>query len=144
MIVRELQLTYGPGALTASESGILCPLDAALLIRPFLKDKPHESFMVIPMTTKRRPLGFIELARGAVNYVSVEPAEVIRAVLMANAPAFFVAHNHPSGDPTPSPHDRDLTEKLRAVSATFTLDFTDHIIIGGDVRYVSFKEIGLL
>jgi DNA repair protein RadC len=68
---------------------------------------------------------------------------VFKAALLANAAAIIVAHNHPSGDPTPSPDDAALTARLAAAGEMLGVPLLDHIVIG-DARYFSFKEAGRL
>jgi hypothetical protein len=82
-------------------------------------------------------------ARGSIDEVHVTPREVLRAALMANAPGLIVSHNHPSGDPDPSPADEAFTKRLAAAATILGLDLLDHIVIGHG-RYVSFKEAGLM
>jgi DNA repair protein RadC len=83
------------------------------------------------------------ISRGILNSSLVAPREVFRAMIAANAAAVILAHNHPSGDPTPSPDDRIITEQLVAAGRLLDIPVHDHIILG-DGRYVSFVESGLI
>lgn len=142
MLVRELKLVYASGGITVDASSILTPFDSAALVREHLDHQPSETFLVVPMTTKYMPLGFIVAATGNLSYVAVEPSTIMRLTLLANAQALLVAHNHPSGDPTPSTNDIALTARLKAACALLDIDFIDHVIIGHHGRYTSLKELG--
>src|SRR5262245_20321617 len=114
MFVRELRVTY----LARSDLQMPCeqemtrPSLVASFLGPILNSEPVEVFVVVCLSARHRILCFREIARGAVNCVHVSPAEVFKTVLLANAPAFLVAHNHPSGDPTPSAEDVAITRAL--------------------------------
>ena len=73
----------------------------------------------------------------------VTPRDVFKAAILANAAAVILAHSHPSGDPTPSRDDVELTSRLTAAGVLLGIEVLDHIVVG-DGRYVSFKEIGRL
>ena len=81
------------------------------------------------------------LATGTLNSTVVEPRDVYRPAVAAGAAAIVAFHNHPSGDPTPSPEDVDLTRRLAAAGVLIGVDLVDHLILG-DRRYWSFKEGG--
>lgn len=146
MFVRELRVTYEARPdLPASDvsQSLNVPSQAAAFLAPILEKEPVEVFVVVCLNTKHRVLAYRELARGAVAGVHVSPAEVFKTVLLANAPGFLVAHNHPSGDPTPSGDDGALTRRLVAGAELLGLELLDHIVVAAD-RYYSFKEGGLL
>ena len=73
----------------------------------------------------------------------MQPRDVFREAMLGAASAVVVFHNHPSGDPTPSPDDVELTRRLAAAGTLMGIDLVDHIVLG-DVRYCSFKEMGKL
>ena len=100
-------------------------------------------FLVLCLTTKHRVLAIHELGRGTISSVTVSPREIFQTALLANAAAVAVAHNHPSGDPTPSPEDAALTRAIAAGSCLIGIQFLDHVIWGED-SYYSFKEGGRL
>ena len=70
---------------------------------------------------------------------SVEPAEVYRPAVIRNCPAIIICHNHPSGDPTPSPEDIAVTQQLVATGQHLDIELVDHLVIGNQ-RFVSLKE----
>ena len=82
-------------------------------------------------------------ARGTVNHTPVYPREVVRRAVELDAAALVLVHNHPSGDPSPSPDDLDMTRQVEDAAATLGLVVRDHIIVGNG-RTVSFREQGLL
>jgi DNA repair protein RadC len=79
---------------------------------------------------------------GSLNTSVIRIGELFRAAIKENAAAFIVAHNHPSGDPSPSPEDVNVTRQIRQAGQLLDIDLLDHIIIGHQ-RYVSLKERGL-
>ena len=83
------------------------------------------------------------MGSGTVNHAPVYPREVIKRALELSASALILVHNHPSGDPTPSKADIDMTNKLYTLADQFNIVIHDHLIIGR-VNEVSFKNLGLL
>jgi DNA repair protein RadC len=81
------------------------------------------------------------LAVGTLNSSGVLPREVFREAAVGGAAAIVVFHNHPSGDPTPSPEDVELTRRLIAAGTLMEIHVVDHVILG-DTKYWSFKESG--
>ena len=84
-------------------------------------------------------MGVRTLYIGNVNSSIIRIAEVFRPAIAENAPAIILAHNHPSGDPSPSPEDVSVTRSIVAAGSTLGIDVLDHIIIGAG-RFVSLKE----
>ena len=95
------------------------------------------------LSTRHHLLGYHELSRGTIDATMVSPREVFKIALLANAAAILIGHNHPSGDPTPSPADIDITSRLARASDLINVSLIDHLIVATD-RYVSFREIGRL
>jgi DNA repair protein RadC len=114
---------------------------AALMI--VLQDEPSEVFAILCLTIKHRVIAYHEVSRGTLDSTLVHPREVFRAALLANAAGIIAGHVHPSGDPTPSPDDLQITRRLVATRELLGIPMLDHIIIG-DGRYYSFKEAGRL
>lgn len=146
MFLRELRVTYEtrhdlPDADVGQTLSV--PRDAAAYVTAILKNEPTEVFIVVCLSSKHGVLCYREVARGGVDSVHVNPGEVFKSVLLANAPAFVVAHNHPSGNPEPSPDDVAITRTLTAGSSLVGLQMLDHIVVG-EGRYYSFKEGGRL
>jgi DNA repair protein RadC len=115
------------------------PRESALALMTALQDQPGEVFAILCMSTKRRVIAYHEVSRGTLDATLVHPREVFKAALLANAAAIILTHNHPSGDPSPSADDVQLTRRLVDAGALLGVDVLDHIIVG-DGRYYSFKE----
>lgn len=111
--------------------------------RAALEGLPHEVFDVIYLTAKNRVLSRERLAEGTIDQATVYPRKVVTRALAANAAGLVFVHNHPSGDPEPSPDDRRLTQRLRDAAQLVGIPVLDHIIVGNG-RHVSFREKGLL
>ena len=94
------------------------------------------------MDTKNHVTGVSEISIGNVNSAVVRAAEVFRPAIRDNSVAIIVVHNHPSGDPTPSPEDVDITRQLKASGEMLGIELLDHIILGAQ-RHVSLKDRGL-
>ena len=92
--------------------------------------------------TRNRLLDIVEVYHGAVNSSQVRLAEVFKPAIQRMAPAILVCHNHPSGDPNPSPDDVAVTRAMVQAGRLLDVDLLDHLVIGGS-RYVSLKERGL-
>ena len=132
-------LTSAPGARIQLRTA----RDAAAYLMPAYGSRPVEQFGIVLLDTKHRVLKTAIVASGTLNSTIVEPRDVFREALVAGAAAVVAFHNHPSGDPTPSPEDEELTRRLKAAGLLMGIDLVDHLILG-DARYSSFKEIGRL
>jgi DNA repair protein RadC len=115
--------------------------DAAAYLMPRYVGRDVEHFGVVLLDIKHRVLRTVVLSSGTLNSTVVEPRDVYRAATSGGAAAIVVFHNHPSGDPTPSPEDVDLTRRLAAAGHLMGIDLVDHLILG-DGRFWSFKEAG--
>lgn len=99
----------------------------------------QEIFVVLALDVRHSVIDEIEVARGCLTGVEVHPREVFRPLIRMAAAAAVVAHNHPSGDPTPSPEDVFLTRRLREVGEIVGIPVLDHIVVGRG-SYVSLAE----
>ncbi|AHG91101.1 DNA repair protein RadC [Gemmatirosa kalamazoonensis] len=108
-----------------------------------LQDLPVEEFHVAVLDAQHRLERDILVTRGILNSSLVHPREVFREAIAERAAAIVLVHNHPSGDPTPSPDDRAVTEQLVAAGRLLDIPVHDHVIVGRG-RFVSFAEAGLL
>ena len=102
-----------------------------------------EQFRVLYLDRKNVLIADDEQARGTVDHVPVYPREIVRRALDLNASAMILVHNHPSGDPTPSAADIDMTRQIVAAAGTMGITVHDHLIIGKS-RELSFRSSGLL
>ena len=108
-----------------------------------LRDRKKEVFLSLLLDSKNRLLREIQVSEGSLNASIVHPREVFAPIIRESAAAVLFIHNHPSGDPTPSREDIDLTERLAEAGKLMGVRVLDHIIIGNG-SYVSFCDRGLL
>jgi DNA repair protein RadC len=128
----------------ARQSDLLNSPDAVLsYCRAALEGLPNEVFDVVYVSTKNRVIRKERLAEGTIDQAAVYPRRVVAGALAANAAGMVFVHNHPSGDPTPSPDDKRLTSLLVQAAKTVGISVLDHIIVGNG-RYFSFRDRGLL
>jgi len=117
--------------------------DAVALLRPHLVDKKREHFVTLLLDARHRLIRFSPIAVGSLSASLVHPREVFKDAIAASAAAVIMAHNHPSGDPTPSEHDLKLTKRLAQAGALLGIEVLDHVIIGTDGA-VSLRGLGCL
>jgi len=115
------------------------PADAAGLVLHTLSAASQEELLVLNLNTRNRVLSIQHLYTGSVNHSTVRIAEVFTAAIRQKAAAIIVAHNHPSGDPAPSPEDIQLTTAIRQAGDLLDIKLLDHLIVGGQ-EYVSLKQ----
>ena len=146
MYVRELVATYRvkEGSVTHGPLAVDRPQATAALFLQILGDEAVEVFGMLCLNTRLHVIAYHEVSRGSINGVIVEPRDVFKAALLANAASVVVGHNHPSGDPSPSPDDRELTRRLAAAGTVIGVAVLDHIIVGHGGRFFSFKEAGVI
>jgi len=108
-----------------------------------LRDRKKEVFLSLLLDSKNRVLREIQVSEGSLNASIVHPREVFQSVVRESAAAVLFVHNHPSGDPTPSREDMELTTRLRQAGQLMGVRVLDHIIIGSG-RYISMADQGLL
>jgi DNA repair protein RadC len=121
---------------------ITSPADAANLLMSEMMFLEQENLRLILMDTRSRVLSSPTIYVGSLNTSVIRIGELFRAAIKENAAAFIVAHNHPSGDPSPSPEDVNVTRQLVQAGKLLDIPLLDHIIIGRQ-RFVSLKERGL-
>ena len=119
------------------------PRDIVGIFAPRLEDLPVEEFHVAVLDAQHRLERDITVTRGILNSSLVHPREVFREAIAERAAAIILVHNHPSGDPSPSADDRNVTDQLVAAGRLLDIPVHDHVIIGRG-RYTSFAEAGLL
>lgn len=104
---------------------------------------PIEQFRVLYLDRKNTLIADEQQAKGTVDHVPVYPREIVKQALHLNASAIILVHNHPSGDPTPSPQDIDMTAQIVAAASALGITVHDHLVIGKS-REVSFRAQGLM
>lgn len=131
-------------AFPESRLQITCPRDAAEYLCKFGLDQcEQEELWALSLDTKNRILHLAKVYRGNVNSSIIREAEIIRDAVRIQASSMIVAHNHPSGDPTPSPEDVHVTRKIKAACDMLSIELMDHLVLGNGLRFVSLKERGL-
>jgi DNA repair protein RadC len=144
--VRELEVRYRRvrTVLPVSAGRVAAPQDAAALSVALLADSPVERVLALHLNTRHELIGIHRVSVGCLDSAIVHPREVFQAAILSNAAAIVLVHNHPSGDPTPSPDDIALVRRLREASVVMGIDFLDALIVGDAGRYHSFKQTGVL
>lgn len=107
--------------------------------RYLIGDSPVELFLAVLLDVKHRGMGEARVSTGILNGSLIHPREVFAPAIRERAAAVIVVHNHPSGDPSPSPEDREATRRLRAAGEIVGIPLLDHVIIGERLFY-SFRE----
>ena len=144
VIVAALELGRRLAAAGRGRSAVVhSPQDAAELVMDRLRYEMQEHFLALLLNSKGHVMAVKEISRGCLNATVAHPREVFAPAIVYHAAAILVAHNHPSGDPTPSREDAQLTRKLEATGKVMDVPLLDHVIIGDGIYY-SFKEHGLL
>ena len=143
-IMAALELGRRIASLAPEErASVSCPQDAANLLAAELSLLAQENLVALLLNTRNQVVARRTIYIGTVNSSTVRPAEVMRPAVRENAPSIIVAHNHPSGDPTPSPEDVAVTRDLVAAGKLLSIEVLDHLIIGSGQRFASLKERGL-
>ncbi len=114
-----------------------------------LRYEQQEHFIVLLLDTHRHLIKRTTISKGTLNRTIVHPRDIFRDAILCNASSIILAHNHPSGDPTPSKPDRELTRNVIDAGAALHIPVLDHVIIGtitsdGSPSYYSFREHGLM
>jgi DNA repair protein RadC len=110
---------------------VLCePADVYRCVGPRLAGLAQEVFLAIGIDVRNGVLDVVEVARGSVATVEVHPREVFRPLIRMAAAGGVLVHNHPTGDPTPSHEDIELTRRLREVGGLLGIPIVDHVVIG--------------
>ena len=146
--VRELVVSYRPFRCQLPVEGTVSgPRDAAKLASAILADSDVERVLALHLNTKHRLIGVHIVSVGTLDASLVHPREVYKAAYLSNAAALVLAHNHPSGDPTPSGEDRALSDRLRQAGELLGISLLDFVIVtdpADGFRYHSFRESGVL
>ncbi len=114
---------------------------AVAILRPLFAGLDREQFLICGLDAKHGLIGINVVSTGSLNLTIVHPREVFKPLILMNAGAWLCAHNHPSGDITPSPEDRVLTKRLREAADLFGIPLLDHLILAEEFYY-SFADQG--
>jgi DNA repair protein RadC len=143
MYIREMRVSYGRRLPVERQTlNIKNAREIVAVMAPVLEKEVVEVCYVLCLTTKTGLIRYHQLSRGGVSTTLVHPREVYQAALMANAACIVLIHNHPSGDPAPSPDDLAVTQRVRDAGEVIGIELLDHVIVARGGRYVSIKEMG--
>ncbi|RIV29168.1 JAB domain-containing protein [Alicyclobacillaceae bacterium I2511] len=120
---------------------IRCAEDAAEYVMDRMRHLKNEHFVILYLDTKHRLIGEETVSIGSLDASIVHPREIFRSAVKRSASAILCIHNHPSGDPTPSPEDISVTSRLNDAGQLLGIDVLDHIVVG-DGRFISLKSNG--
>jgi DNA repair protein RadC len=118
------------------------PIDAGALVQYEMSALEQEELWVMLLDTRNHLIHIDKLYRGSLNSSMVRVGEVFKGAIRRNSASVLVLHNHPSGDPTPSPDDIALTRAIVSAGKLLDIEVLDHLVVGGG-RYISLKERGL-
>jgi DNA repair protein RadC len=111
--------------------------------RQDLEKEKRELFYVVLLNNKNKKIRDVKISEGSLTASLVHPREVYNPVIRESAAAVIFVHNHPSGDPAPSPEDIEITRRLKEVGDVMGVRVLDHVVVGRD-RYFSFNDKGML
>lgn len=137
----RLRAAFKLQCVAEARTQIRAPADSFFALK-YLSVEAQEHFVVLVLDTRNHVRDTVTVYVGNVNSSVVRVAEVLRPAIVQNCPAIILAHNHPSGDPDPSPEDVSVTRSIIQAGKLFDIEILDHIVIGAD-RFVSLKERGL-
>ena len=143
----ELQAVFELGrrlmiASPEERPAIKSPSDAANLLNE-MSVLEQEIMRTILLDTKNRVVAMPTVYRGSLHTTVIRITELFREAVRQNCAALIIAHNHPSGDPTPSPEDVAITREIVQAGKLLDIDVLDHLVIGAGQKFVSLKERGL-
>lgn len=125
-IVKEESFEY--------DAKVTRPADVEKIARLFLEDRAEEHVIAIALNSAGDVVAVHEISHGTISASPVNPGEILKRILLNNAPAFVIAHNHPSGICEPSKEDNNVTERVKKAAEIIGLKMLDHLIIG-DTSY---------
>ena len=137
-----MQVTRQIAESTFTAEGIQSPADVAGLLMAEMSGYEQEHFVVLLLDVRNKVIDQVNLYIGTVNSAMIRVAEVFRQAIVQNATSIIVAHNHPSGDPSPSPEDVAITRAIRLAGELLDIELLDSLVIGNG-RFTSLKEKGL-
>jgi DNA repair protein RadC len=123
---------------------ISCADDVAEVLSTYLQTADTKHFVVLLLNARNRMIGLVTVHVGALTMSVVSASQVFKAAILGNACSIILAHNHPSGDPSPSPEDIEVTRKLIAAGALLDIEVIDHIITGENGVTYSFLQHGFI
>ena len=132
------------GTIEYGQKPISSPRELAELGLKLVKNSDREMFVLICLNTRNYVNCINLVSIGTLDKAVISPKDVIKAALLSNASSIAFVHNHPSGDPQPSPEDISMTNTLGKCADLFQIRVLDHVVVVDDGQYLSFLEKGLL
>ena len=132
------------GSICAERRTITRSNDLLPILREYFAHHDREEMLCVLLDAKHKIIGLHTVSIGSMSYAIVHPRETFKAAIVSNCAAVILAHNHPSGDPTPSQEDRQLTTRLKDCGVLLGIPVLDHLVIGDEGHYVSFADRGEL
>jgi len=129
-------------AEAAARESVRSPRDVSALVMEEMRHLDREQFRIVLLDTKNHVLGVRTVSVGSLSSSIVHPREIFKEAITRSSAAIILVHNHPSGDPTPSREDVEVTRRLVEAGRLLGIEVLDHVVVG-DNRFVSFKEKGI-
>lgn len=143
LAIGELFRRFNSLNLIREGNSISSPRDIAKLLINEMMSLKQEILKIIMLDTKNNIIGIKDVFKGSLNTSIVHPREIFKEALKKSSSSIIICHNHPSGDPTPSKEDINITLRLKECSKIIGVDLLDHLIIGKG-KFVSLKEKGII
>ncbi len=141
----SLELARRASAWPASDRPVVTtPEDVVALCATQLRGLDREHFWALALSTKNRLLRMVEVSVGSLNSSIVHPRELFKEAVRLSAASVVIVHNHPSGDPTPSGADLQLTRRLARAGEVLGIEVLDHVVIGDGGAHASLRQMGVL
>ena len=136
-VIKDGSVDYGNEHISNSK-------ELAEIGRKFLGDPDREMFLMVCLDTKNKVNALHIVSIGCLTSATIHPREVFKAAILCNSAAIAFIHNHPSGDPTPSPEDIEITLRLLDCAKLFGFQVHDHVILGDGDSYLSLRDNGMM
>lgn len=143
LAIGELFKRFNTLRSMSSNRKITSPKDIIWMLSNEMVNLKQEVLKLIMLDTKNNIIGIKDVFKGSLNTSIVHPREIFNEAIKKNSASIIICHNHPSGDPTPSKEDINITIRLKEASQILGINLLDHIIIGKE-KFVSLKEKGIL
>jgi len=144
-LLASLELARRASAWPVSDRPVVStPEEVVALCATQLRGMDREHFWALALSTKNRLLRMVEVSVGSLNASIVHPRELFKEAVRMSAASIVVVHNHPSGDPTPSGADIQLTRRLARAGEVLGIELLDHVVIGDGGAHASLRQMGVL
>jgi DNA repair protein RadC len=137
------EYTFSRRRIAETPAIVRSPSDTLPILRDLIGDRETERLAVLWLDTKLHIIGAEVVYIGNVPAALVRVGELFRGAVRVNATAMILAHNHPSGDPTPSPDDMNLTAEVLAAGRLLDIELLDHLILGEEGTFTSLRDRGI-